>query len=112
MNIYEKALEKTIELAPDGWVWWFVATDMLNRFELIQVYKNEDYISHGLYFGALNRTDANRICHKINEDILEISRTETILVVETISDKLRQIDEAKHKLRNERGEKLSEVKNA
>lgn len=96
MKAFEQALEITIHETPGDWVWWFLSTIDPVRFELVVIYKNEtDFIHHGLFFGAIDRTDATRMCHNLNCDLFGTSKSDTVAIVETVSEKLRYIDDVK-----------------
>lgn len=75
-------------------VWWFLPTSNPTCFNLVTVEKHTGkIIDQDKNFTAAHRTDAARLCHRINEEH-GIGPTDVILVLETVSDKLRQIAEA------------------
>lgn len=96
MKAFDQALEITIHETPGDWCWWFLPTDDPVKFQLIVIYKsNNDFIYHGLFFAALDRTDATRMCHNLNCDLFGTSKSDTVAIVETVSEKLRYIDDVK-----------------
>ncbi len=96
MKAFERALEITANEIPGNWCWWFLPTDDPIRFQLIVIYSgNDDFIHHGLFFSALDRTEATRKCHKLNYELFSTSKSNTIAIVETVTEKLRYIDDVK-----------------
>ena len=89
----EKVYEITKSEPGENWCWWFLVRGAVD-FELVQIYeRSADLVKHGLFFSALDCTDATRVCHNLNESIGR-SKTDVISMVESVSEELRKTAEA------------------